>query len=62
MTGTSVKDEARRMIDRLPDGATWEDLQYEIYVRQAIESGIKDCEAGNVESTSEVRKAFGLPS
>ena len=45
MTRTSVKGEARRIVDRLPDDATWEDLRYEISFRQAAEAGLKEpCE------------------
>jgi hypothetical protein len=36
---TAIKTEARRLVEQLPDDATWEDLMYEIYMRQAIESG-----------------------
>jgi predicted transcriptional regulator len=54
MTSANIKDEARRLIDRLPADATWEDLQYEIYVRQAIESGLRDSEAGRTLSLAEV--------
>lgn len=28
----SIKEEARRIVDQLPDTATWEDLIYRIYV------------------------------
>jgi hypothetical protein len=30
MTTATVKEEARRLVERLPDDATWEDLQYQI--------------------------------
>ena len=33
MSATSVKFEARRLVEQLPDDATWDDLMYEIYVR-----------------------------
>ena len=33
----NVKEEVRRMIESLPDDATWEDVQYFIYVRERIE-------------------------
>ena len=42
MLELTVKEEARKLIDRLPDNATWEDLQYEIYFRQAVEAGLTD--------------------
>jgi hypothetical protein len=44
----SIKDDARRMVERLPANATWEDLQYEIYVRQAIDAGLRDSREGRI--------------
>jgi len=46
MVRTNVKADARRLIDELPGDATWEDLMYRIYVRQAIEAGLDDVAAG----------------
>ncbi|MEH1861460.1 MAG: hypothetical protein V7L21_26455 [Nostoc sp.] len=56
----NIKEEARRLIDKLPENLTWDDLMYEIYVRQAIEAGLNDSEAGRVVSVEEVRAKFGL--
>ena len=39
----TAKEEIRRILDSLPDDATWEDVQYSIYVRERIERG--RCEA-----------------
>ena len=33
METTNIKDEARRLVDRLPENSTWDDLMHEIYVR-----------------------------
>lgn len=41
----NIKQKARNLIDKLPDNSTWDDLMYEIYVRQAIEAGLADSEA-----------------
>jgi hypothetical protein len=60
MSGSSLKDEVRRMAERLPDDATWEDLQYQIYVRQAIEAGLKDSREGRTVPMAEARRRFGL--
>ncbi len=60
MSSTNLKEEIRKLTERLPDDATWEDLQYQIYVRQAIESGLKDSKAGRVVSLEEARRQFGL--
>jgi predicted transcriptional regulator len=59
MSNATVKEEARRLVDRLPDDATWEDLQYEIYVRQAIEAGLKDSREGRTVPLEEARRRFG---
>jgi len=57
----SIKEEARALIDKLPENSTWDDLMYEIYVRQAVEAGLADSESGRVMSVEQVRKKFGLP-
>ena len=41
-----VEAEARRLIDRLPKGASWDDLMFEIYVRQGTEIGSAEAEPG----------------
>ena len=61
MASTDVKEQARRLVEHLPENATWEDLMYEIYVRQAIEAGVADSEANRVAGVAEVRARFGLP-
>ena len=60
MSDSSVKHEAQRLIESLPDEATWEDLMYRIYVRQAIEAGLQDSRAGRTIDVEEVRARFGL--
>jgi hypothetical protein len=49
----NIKPEARRLVESLPDSATWDDLAYEIYVRQSIEAGLADADAGRVVSHDE---------
>ena len=61
MDTPSIKEEARRLIEALPNDSTWEDLMHRIYVRQAIEAGLKDSEAGRVVAVEEVRSRFNLP-
>jgi len=60
MQTESMKQEAYRILDNLPDKATWDDLMYRIYVRQAIETGLKDSDAGRTVDVKEVRKRFEL--
>jgi predicted transcriptional regulator len=60
MTGTTVKEAARLLVEDLPDDASWDDLMYRIYVRQAIEAGLNDSDAGRTVDVEEVRALFGL--
>jgi predicted transcriptional regulator len=61
MQDASVKKEAHKLVEDLPEDATWDDLMYRIYVRQAIEAGIRDADEGRVVDVDEVRARFGLP-
>jgi len=55
---STVKEEARKLLDSLPEDATWDHLMYEIYVRTKIEEGIAADEAGDVVPHEEVEKRF----
>ncbi len=55
------KEEAHKLVDRLPKSATWDDLMHEIYVREAIERGLADSRAGRTKDVREVRAKYGLP-
>ncbi len=55
------KEEAHRIIDRLPSNATWDDLMHEIYVREVIERGLADSQAGKTKTVQEIRAKYGLP-
>ncbi len=58
----NIEEEAHRLAENLPEDATWDDLMYQIYVRQAIAAGIEDSEAGRTVDVKEVRAGFGLSS
>ena len=60
MQTNNIKQEAYRLLQKLPENATWDDLMYEIYVRQAIEAGIEDSEARRTIDVGQVRAKFGL--
>ena len=61
MNTTVQKDEAHKLIDRLPDNATWDDLIHEIYVREAIQRGLDDSRDGRTMDVVDVRTKYGLP-
>lgn len=60
MRTNNIKKEAYHLLEKLPDNATWDDLMYEIYVRQTIDAGIEDSKAGRTIDVKEVRAKFGL--
>ena len=41
-----IRPDAKRLVEQLPPSASWDDLAYEIYVRQSIEQGVADADAG----------------
>ena len=62
MSASRVKEQAHKIVKALPDNATWEDLIYRLYVRESIEAGIRDADAGRVVDVSQVRAEYGLPT
>jgi predicted transcriptional regulator len=50
---SGAKEEVMRILDRLPDDVSLDDIQYHIYVRQKIEHGLEDVEAGRTLSEEE---------
>jgi predicted transcriptional regulator len=57
---TSIREEAHRLIDQLPDDATWDDVIYQVYVRQSIEAGLADVREGRTISIEEVKRRMGV--
>jgi hypothetical protein len=55
------KEDAYRLIDRLPKNATRDDLINEIYVRKVIEEGLAESKAGRTKDVKEIRFKYGLP-
>jgi predicted transcriptional regulator len=60
MPTASIKTEAHQLVDRLPDDATWDDLMYEVYVRQSVDAGLKDSREGRTVPVEEVRRRLRL--
>lgn len=61
MPTSIIKDDAHKLIDKMPDNSTWDDLIYEIYVRQVIEKGLSDSKSGKVKEVGEIRNKYGFP-
>jgi len=52
----TAKEEVRKMLDQMPDDASFEDIQYHIYVREKIERGLKDIQEGRLLSQEEIEQ------
>lgn len=55
-----TKDEARKLIDAMPDDATWEDFTRLVFERHMIEDGIADLEAGRSWTSDQIREKLGI--
>lgn len=53
-----VREEAKKLLDNLPDEASWDDVMYEMYVRNKIDKGVKAADEGKLVSHDEVKKRF----
>ncbi len=52
----TAKEQVQQILANLPEDASLEDIQYHIYVRQKIQQGMDDAEAGRVLSHAEVQQ------
>ena len=52
----TAKEQVEEILKMLPEDASLEDIQYHIYVRQKIQQGLDDIDAGRVVSHTEVQR------
>ena len=57
---SSIKQAAAQLVHQLPESASWDDLMYEILVRQKIEAGLSDLHDGRAHSHTSIREEFGM--
>lgn len=55
---STIREEAHKLADKLPPDAAWDDVMYEVDVRQKIAEGLRDGDEGRVVPHEEVRKRF----
>ncbi|WP_089281650.1 hypothetical protein [Anaerovirgula multivorans] len=51
-----AKDDARKIIENLPEQATWDDIMYQFYVKKKITTSIEAAEEGRIMTHEDVRK------
>ena len=53
---SGVKDAVNAIIQSLPDDVSWDEVHYRLYVRQQIDAGLADSDAGQLVDTDEMRR------
>jgi predicted transcriptional regulator len=53
-----IREEAHKLIDALPEEASWDEVIYKIYVRKKIARGIEAANEGRVVPHDDVKKMF----
>jgi hypothetical protein len=56
---STVKEEVKALLDKLPDDCSLEDVQYHLYVVEKIRKGIDRAEKEGSLSQGEVERKFG---
>lgn len=52
---STAKISASELINQMPENATWDDIMYELYVKQKIEAGILAVEEKRVTPHEEIK-------
>ena len=50
------KEEVQKLLDTLPEEASFEDIHYHIYVQQAIRRGLEAAERGELVDQDEIER------
>jgi predicted transcriptional regulator len=50
------KEEVRKLLETLPEEASFEDIHYHIYVQQAIRRGLEAAERGELVDQDEIER------
>jgi len=51
----TAKEAALEILEHLSDQATWKEIMYELYVKQKLEAGFADIEAGRTILREQVK-------
>lgn len=55
---TTVKEQVQQIAEKLPEDATWDQVKYEVHVRQQIEKGEAAIAEGRTTSHEDVKRRF----
>lgn len=55
----TAKDEVRKLLERLPNDASFEDIQYQVYLLDEIARGSDEIESGDGIEHEEAKRRLG---
>lgn len=55
--GMPIKKVALKVIERMPEDASLEDLMYELYFRQRVDRGLRELERNKTVSHADVKRS-----
>jgi len=56
----SAKDEVSSMLNKLPDDASYEDIQYHLYVLEKVKRGLERAETEGAISHEDAKARLGI--
>jgi hypothetical protein len=55
---SEAKEEAIELIKGLPESATWDDIMYEMYVKQKLAMSLREIAEGRLIDHEDIKKEF----
>jgi predicted transcriptional regulator len=52
----TIKEQARKLLESLPETATWDDIVYQLAARRSVDQGLVDAAAGRVVDANAARR------
>ncbi|CAG7856534.1 hypothetical protein MCAMS1_01056 [biofilm metagenome] len=52
----TAKQAATQVLEQVPEQASWDDIMYELYVKQKVEAGLKAVAEGRTVSHGEAKR------
>ena len=53
-----AREEAKKLLETIPDNASWDDIIYHFHVEKKIESALRAAEAGEVVPQEEAERRY----
>ncbi|BCV21716.1 hypothetical protein [Moorella sp. Hama-1] len=54
----NIREEAKSLIDAIPEPVTWDAILYQLYVKKKVEEGLAALKQGMIFSHEEIKQRF----